>query len=296
MRDQEYDRFGPWILVINDKDPIPPIFEPYVNLDESEYAFKVPRPMERRELRAGMNLYDYLVVFFPSHMTILQRSGEEVVKSDIRYNTVVTVEHIEDLLDGRLRIYTEENLFEIYYSTVSADIIGNAINRICRRYITDRPPTEIMLTPPAVLPDTDTLSFYFNGLLRELKEPKTGQEHAPKLIGFQPETKVSSLEDRWWVRLLYGAIDVKLQESMHFIDSSELLIVDRGRLWKYRWQLVMGKRSRFIPVHRIDTIEIAETKITTEVWQLSLRTAAHSHEFLLTSESPLVEFYRRFKR
>ncbi|MDF1567275.1 MAG: hypothetical protein P1P77_04595 [Spirochaetaceae bacterium] len=294
MRDPEYDRFGPWILEITDKDPIPLIFEPYVNLDESEYAFKVPRPMERRELSPGMNLYDYLVVFFPSYMTILQRSGEEVAKSDIRYNVVVTVEHIEDLLDGRLRIYTEDDVFEIYYSTVSADIIENAVKGICRRYIPDKPPTEIMPTPPALLPDIDGLSFYFNGLLRELKERKTGQEHAPELIGFQSETKVSSLENRWWARLFYGAINVKLQESMHFIDSSELRIVDRGRLWKYRWQLVMGKRSRFIPVHRIDTIEIAETKITAEVWQLSIRTAVHSHVFLLSSDSPLVEFYRRF--
>jgi hypothetical protein len=198
MRNQEYDRFGPWILVISDKDPIPPIFEPYVNLDESEYAFKVPRPMERRELSAGMNLYDYLVVFFPSYMTILQRSGEEVTKSDIRYNAVVTVEHIEDLLDGRLRIYTEDDLFEIYYSTVSADIIENAVKRVCRRYIPDKPSTDTKPTPPALVPDTENLSFYFNGLLRELKEPKTGQEHAPELIGFQSETKVSSLEDRWW--------------------------------------------------------------------------------------------------
>lgn len=294
MRDLEYDRFGPWILEINDKDLIPPLFEPYVNLNDSEYAFKVPRPMERRVLSAGMNLYDYLVVFFPSHMTILQRRDDKVAKSDIRYSAVVTVEHIEDLLNGRLKIYTEDDLFEISYSTVSNDIIENAVSRICRRYIPENTSTDIIPTKPISISDTENLSFYFNGVLKDLTKTKTGRNQAPQLIGIQPEIKVSSLGDRWWLGLLYGAIDVKLQESMHFIDSSELRIVDRGRLWKYRWQLVMGKRSRFFPIHRIETIEIAESKIISKVWKLSIRTAAYSHDFLLTADSPLMDFYRGF--
>lgn len=296
MRDPEYDRFGPWILEINDIDPIPPIFESHINLKESEYAFKVPRPMERRELSAGMNLYDYLVAFFSSHMTILQRSGEEVMKSDIGYSEIVAVEHLEDVLDGRLMIYTEGDPFEILYSTVSADIIKTTVARLCGQYIPDTPPADILPTLPADSPNTENLSFYFNGLLKELMKPKTGQELVPELIGTQSEIKVSSLEDHWWLRLLYGAIDVELQESMHFIDSSEIRIIDRGRLWKYRWQQVMGERNRFIPIHRIDAIEFVESKITSEVMQISIRTATHSHEFLLQADNPLVEFYRRFNR
>lgn len=61
-RTLELDHFGPWVLEITTSDPPPSIFEPYLVRDEEpHFAIKVPRRIERREARPGMDLHYYLV-------------------------------------------------------------------------------------------------------------------------------------------------------------------------------------------------------------------------------------------
>ena len=75
---REYDRFGPWAVAISDDDPPPPLFEPLIERREPMLAIKIPRSVERRNARPGMDLYDYLVCLYEHDLVILARAEDGV--------------------------------------------------------------------------------------------------------------------------------------------------------------------------------------------------------------------------
>ncbi len=165
MRDEEYDRFGPWILEITEADPIPMVFTPYVSDSEKPLlALKVPRPMERRNLSPGDYMYDYLVSLYDDRIVILARREGEADRFSLKYVDILALKNGEDLLDGHLIIYGPGMAYDLPYSTVSVELIRRVIMIIRERYT---PPAEIAnenspFAKKIPDPDRSRLSFLFS--------------------------------------------------------------------------------------------------------------------------------------
>ena len=143
-RQHEYDRFGPWAIEVTAEDPAPPLFRPYLTRSEPALlSIKIPRRIERRNARPGMDLYDYLVCLYGDDLTVLQRvgqqrSGHEVRAETLRYQDVQYMRVSQDLLRGNVRLGLPSGPFDLPYNTVSEHLMWRAVDLIRGRYASRR--------------------------------------------------------------------------------------------------------------------------------------------------------------
>ncbi len=125
MSATEYDRFGPWIDEVTSPADVPRLYRDHpLDLDAARLVLKVPRDVHRREVTAGMDLYDHLLVVDATTLTVLSRRaterpagrrGDRAAPAGTGYDVrtvplahVVAVRESVDLLDGRLTVRTED--------------------------------------------------------------------------------------------------------------------------------------------------------------------------------------------
>ncbi|MFW5828504.1 MAG: hypothetical protein ACOCU4_10440, partial [Alkalispirochaeta sp.] len=102
---REYDLFGPWVLEIENVEDVPQTFVSSVSLTEAtELAFKVPRRVERRNVRPGDDLYDYLVTLDGEGISVHRRRSDGVDSQRIGYGRIAAVKTLYDLLHGELTL------------------------------------------------------------------------------------------------------------------------------------------------------------------------------------------------
>lgn len=291
MRDPEYDRFGPWVLEISNEDPIPPLFVSWMTRDEAPlFSIKIPRPDERRNLEPGMNMYDYVVSLYESDLHVLERNENDVNEQSIPYKDIVAIRHKEDLLDGELNIYIAQRSYSIPYNTVSSEIVCRLADLLRERYIADGSSEAASSGNAGSMEVGDELSFYFNGLLKGARKDQPDMS----ILATQTEVPVSSIEENLWRRFLYGAIDKRLLESIHMFNGRELQIINRGRTWSYRWQVVYGKETLFLPLEKITGINVEPDPKNPGISTVVFRTAGSSHSFSFTSGNPSFSGYSEF--
>jgi hypothetical protein len=123
---REYDRFGPWIDVIDEPADMPRRFRPsWPELSTARYLLKVPRPYDRHQVRPGMDLYGVVVAVFADRLCVLRAEPDAVVRRDIaRSEVVATVRH-SNLLVGRWTLLlADADTVEIEFSSGSLPLIA----------------------------------------------------------------------------------------------------------------------------------------------------------------------------
>jgi hypothetical protein len=289
QRDPEYDRFGPWVVEISDEDPIPPLFQPHLTRAQTPLlSIKIPRRISRREANPGMDLYDYVVSLYEDDLVVLQRVKHEVEARTIRYRDVHHLSIRNELLRGAVHLGIPGGHYDLPYNAVSGEIMGRLTEMIRERYLAE--PASAPARPEAV--ETTELSFYFERLLREELERASGM--VP--VATQSDTRMGALEEGVLRRLIFGVMDKRLLESLHFSDGRELRVVDRGRTYAYRWHSVYGRRETWVPLANItgadwdwgpDDADAAPVTVT-------ISTAAGELPWTFTPNNPSLGHYRRF--
>ena len=286
-RDHEYDRFGPWVVRVSDEDPPPPRFLPYLTRNEPPLiSIKIPRKVARRDAHPGMDLYDYVVSLYERDMVVLERVGTDVRSSTIAYHDIGHLRVGEDLLRGTLQLGVQDEPADLPFNTVSNDVMREVVGHISERLLAGASRTGA--EPPAAGASSG-LSFYFERLLKEQ------HEQAPTMVpvAMQAETSLRSLERGRARRLLFGIVDKRLLESLHFSDGRELRVVDRGQTFAYRWQTVYARRETLIPLAKISDVTWADggdPNTTT----LTIRTSGGAVEWVFVRANDHIEPYREW--
>lgn len=249
MSTREYDRFGPWVTVISEADPVPPLFQPHApDVDRALMSIKIPRRIERREANPDMDLYDYLISLYDEEIVVLKRDGKSVTKRTSRYDELRIVHYIENLLDGRLRMALPGGELDIPFNSVSSDVMQQFCARIRDKY-THRERRDPGL---AVNPDVGgSLSFYFRGYLGGLRSSSP----AFSLCASQAEMPVGKTEVQGLRRLLFRILMRRLTESLHLTDGRELVIVHHGQKYRHLRQTLYACHTSYIPVDRITDVQ-----------------------------------------
>ena len=289
QRDPEYDRFGPWVIEISDEDPPPPLFVPHLTrTEEPLLSIKIPRKISRREAHPGMDLYDYVVSLYEEDMVVLERVEREVQARTIRYRDVKHLSMRDELLRGTVHLGVPDKPYDLPYNTVSGEVMRRLVGLIRERYLEDAGPAPIEVEPV----ELHELSFYFERLLRDVQEGETGM----RPIAAQADTALGALEESFVRRFLFGLVDKRLLESLHFCDGRELQVVDRGQPYAYRWQSVYGRTETWIPLANIRTSdwdwgpdEAGSAPVT-----VTIGTAAGDLSWVFTPNNQTVAKYRRF--
>ncbi|MFN2137946.1 MAG: hypothetical protein ACK2UK_18470 [Candidatus Promineifilaceae bacterium] len=288
MRDLEVDHFGPWVIEISAADPPSPLFVPYLTRQEAPLlSLKIPRKIDTRSARPGMNLYDFLISLYDKDLVILQRMGDTAAEHTFLYGDIQFLRYGEKLLKGMVQIGLRDQTFELPFNTVSGNLMQRMVALIRERYC----------TAPHRLPALEGfpghvqgLSYYFRGLLlkTDLGEPQLC------LLAAQVNTPIASTEPHGLNSILYRAVGKILLESLHWSDGRELKIVTRGQDYKYKWQAHYAKETTYIPLQ----------KITGYRWQSDTRHAAVTHlwielpaeplSFIFTVDNSFIPPYTRF--
>lgn len=288
MNDPEYDRFGPWVVEISEADPPPPLFLPYLTREETLLlSIKIPRKIDRRDARPGMNLYDYVVNLYQEEMLILQRVENDVRVETFSYQDVQCLRYEEALLRGNLHLIMPERVFDLPFNTVSSVVMLRLVALIRQRYAGEAARAMITQSPDFV---ADDLSYYFTRLLdrEKVRQPEI------RVLASQTETPIGAYESGRLRRLLWGVMDKRLLESLHLSDGRELIIINRGKRFKYRGQAIYGKAIFYLPLDKIMDVAWEPDAKNTAVIHLTLTVAGGQISFAFIQDNASIASYARF--
>ncbi len=284
---REYDRFGPWAVEISDDDPMPPLFVPHLTRpDALTLAVKIPRHIERRAAHPGMDLYDYLVCLYEDELLILQRVGREVEGRSCRYQDVQHLCLSRSLLRGNIRLALPGMAYDLPYNTVSDDLMSRLVAIVRQR---SDPPVVGGLPQREAVVGPDVLSFYFERLLGEERQKPEGM----RLLAAQGSRSGWGPGMALLRRALMRAAGRQLLESMHFSDGRELMILDRGQPWAFRWETVYGVDTWYVPLANIREVTWRDDPANRSC-ELLIRTAGGAIRQVFDGDGPRPQEYAAF--
>lgn len=220
-RSKEYDAFGPWIYVINDEHPLPPLFAKYQSyMDEALLMFKIPRQIERRNANPNMHLYDSVVGIFETYLLVLDRVENSVKERCIQLRDVQAIKKTTNLLSGELALYTNSATVMIPYNTVSDDVMTRAAGLI--RSLQHHKNVELNL--PSMAYDIKTIEFLYVHLINDLKKDDPNTE----LIAYQPSIELEGKQNVF-AKLLNWILNRRLLQCSAFVTNGhELIVIERS--------------------------------------------------------------------
>ena len=289
----EYDRFGPWVLEVAASDPPPSIFAPYLVAREVPIlALKVPRHIERRDARPGMDLYDYLICLYQNDIAVLQRQEREVRVRTCRYCEIGHLSVTRTLLYGNLRLGFPGGACDLPFNTTADEPIHRAVRIIrdrCHGQSSGIGPARGTGLPAEDDVDDPGLSFYFRHLLADLRLERP----SVRLMALQDTVPLGVREVTAIRRLLHRATGKRLLESMHCSDGEELTIVDRGQRYAYRWESMYGDVTSYVPLAKIRTVDWQDD-VAGQVTTLTIGTEGGAISNAFTLDNPSIDGYRAY--
>jgi hypothetical protein len=285
-QEREYQRFGPWSVEITAEDPVPHLFEPYLaRADPMLLGVKVPRHIERRNARPGMDLYDYAVCLYEDDLVVLRRDGREVRSETCRYADVQHVRVTRSLLFGDIHLALPGRAYDLRYNTVSDGLMQRVVDVVRQRYGGKPPPVADAAEPEV---RSGMLSFNFERrLARERRErPGLRLVAVQGTLGVRPRMSAAR-------RTLLRIADKRLLESMHLSDGRELVVISRGKEYAYRWDVLYRVDTSFMPLANISDASW-EGDERDGVVRLALRTGADAGSFIFAEDNPSIDPYAAF--
>lgn len=244
----EYHCFGPWILEVTDENPLPPIFVPYYK-ESNDYLMliKVPSNIERTHAKPGMDLYNYVIGMYDNYVYILERDGRTVNELKFAYGEIEGIESLTDLLLGRLTIYMKDRILKIHYNSVSDNIITNLI-----KIIRDKYTQKIYKKMPIENNQSKGIERIYKNLLDSMKS--CGD--IMNISALQPSIKVRATNLSFFKKILNAVKQPKLLSAIHLSNDKELLILNRGKSFRYRSDTIHSYNLTYIPIEKIQSIEL----------------------------------------
>jgi hypothetical protein len=239
---REYNLFGPWLLQVQGEEDIPEIFLPHCTITDAEFAFKIPRRVERRTASPGDPLYDYLILLKPDDMTVFERSGGDVVRRDLAYREIVALVVEDDLLKGELRILLEDDAVTAPFNTVSEEIIRETVE-LLRRKISDG-------ASPRPAPAAPYPVEQMNQLDRNLFR-KEGANGPAAVLAYQPYAPLDRQTESVWSRTVDLVRRPALRSGIVIATGHDLV------LYRSQPQIVTYRRGNYgysrtiLPYHQI---------------------------------------------
>lgn len=221
MGSREYDAFGPWIFEITEEHPLPGIFKGYFDLSYNwTMLIKIPVNEERRLLKPGMNMYDYVIGALDDKIIIAHRIKDSVEMNEIRCSEILAIKNEINLLYGMLNIYTDESVFEIQYNAISEEIVQNLV-RIIRKNLSVN---EGELQIDGLDRKDVNLSFFYNNILKRFKK----NEDNLKIVTYQKEKVLQYRKNNILTKFLRLFFKYVLLESLYLSNTFEIIVIERG--------------------------------------------------------------------
>ena len=257
----EYNAFGPWAYEISEKNPLPRLFAPYFTADDKAVIkIKIPREIERRNGKPGMDLYDYVVALYEDRILILKREDGTVLEKQIPLKEFKGVRIYQNLLKGGYTIFSARGSISFPFNSVSLDLFRKLTNLVLER-------VKSQVRDISSLPVTETApeSMLLINMLHdtEMKLPDIRVGAVQKSADVHRKGATQNMIER----MLWGEMN---PEALHLYTDQYLIVFENGIFPNHVGMQDFGYTQTIITLDRIDGIEVA-----------------HSEEYSLLEESRL---------
>lgn len=293
MINQEFSAFGPWIIEIQDDDQIPPLFRGMAPAPgDCKLLLKIPRDIDRRHAKPGMDLYEHLLGITDTHLVILSRTDQGRVEAkEHPLEGIKAVEVSHNLLRGELILYLGTQRVGIRFNTVSADSIGDFIALLRQRLpaggtakttgssrasgLKDQPEKQ-------VLPQAELSYFYAN-----LQERFGRSEGRLRVLLHQHDVLLRRTAGLFepLIRLLFPH---RIGETMVLEASQELILVRRYENIKTDRIVDNGYRILYLPVDSLERFTLEPSTDYPEVLWVTVFSGSSLLHLPLTQGNPFL--------
>ena len=243
---KEYDAFGPWILKIKNQEEVPPLFDKYIQYDETSRFYKIPKNITRREARPGDELYKSLIAFEENQLVFLKRSKDLLSKQIIEYRNIECIQNRVDLLNGTLIIESPDKKVQVPYNAVSSNLIIEVISRLRNDYIKYFNNTDIVtIKNDYTLPK----NYFYKGILTKMKSKED-----IIVLDAQETIEIIKKEKKWYDHLLDVYNPMIFQKIMFLTNHRELIIISRKDGIKRKRSSDYSHIHTYIPLEIIEDV------------------------------------------
>jgi hypothetical protein len=276
-RKAEYDAFGPWILEITEKHPLPPLFIPYFADvdgagDGSLMRVKIPRDVERRNVNPDMDLYDCVIALYEDRAYVLERAENRVRETTIPYGDIEGLENFVDHLSARLTVYAGDRTLAIPYNAVSEPIVNDLMRVIRDRYAGKR---YSKLRSPYADPESVIQEVIFANLLGKSRANAEGFA----IAAIQPSVKLRNGTKTIGKRILQALTGKRLLGSVYLASERETLILSRGKPFKTNIEVVYSRSYFYVPMDKLRSAALERDGRYDNLMALSMKTRNHGYTF-----------------
>ena len=248
-------------VLISEKNPLPRLFAPYFTADDKAVIkIKIPREIERRNGKPGMDLYDYVVALYEDRILILKREDGTVLEKQIPLKEFKGVRIYQNLLKGGYTIFSARGSISFPFNSVSLDLFRKLTNLVLER-------VKSQVRDISSLPVTETApeSMLLINMLHdtEMKLPDIRVGAVQKSADVHRKGATQNMIER----MLWGEMN---PEALHLYTDQYLIVFENGVFPNHVGMQDFGYTQTIIPLDRIDGIEVA-----------------HSEEYSLLEESRL---------
>lgn len=247
----EYNAFGPWAYEISDRHPLPRLFAPYFTADDKAVMkIKIPREIERRNAKPGMDLYDYVVALYEDRILVLKREGDTVLEKQIPLEELKGVRIYQNLLKGGYTIFSARGSISFPFNSVSLDLFQKLTNLSFERVKTQ-------CRDISSLPVTETApeSMLLINMLHdtEMKLPGVRVGAVQKSADVHRKGATQNMIER----MLWGEMN---PEALHLYTDQYLIVLENGVFPNHVGMQEFGYTQTIIPLNCIDGIEVAHSE------------------------------------
>ena len=283
----EYNAFGPWAYEISEKNPLPRLFAPYFTADDKAVIkIKIPREIERRNGKPGMDLYDYVVALYEDRILILKREDGTVLEKQIPLKEFKGVRIYQNLLKGGYTIFSARGSISFPFNSVSLDLFRKLTNLVLER-------VKSQVRDISSLPVTETApeSMLLINMLHdtEMKLPDIRVGAVQKSADVHRKGATQNMIER----MLWGEMN---PEALHLYTDQYLIVFENGVFPNHVGMQDFGYTQTIIPLDRIDGIEVAHSEEYSllEESRLTLGQDRIAYHFEIDNEE-VAEFYNALK-
>ena len=267
---------------------MPPIFVPYYKEQENcLLLIKVPRNIDRKDTKPGMNLYDYVIGMYEAYGYILKRKDKEIEEIKFSYDRVEGIENYRDLLLGLLTIHLTNYDIIIRYNTVSEDIILQLVKIIRDRYSQknyNKIPIKNKIEAHEI-----TERFYENIINKMYSDGDSFD-----IMAFQPAVKANNSRGNLFQKIIRLMRLKLLLITVHLCSSGELLVIDKGRPIRYLKETAYSYRFTSISLEKIYNTKFEKCEKYDKFKIVYISTGRSSYKFYFDEKNKdLIYFYNK---
>lgn len=249
----EYNSFGPWAYEINDAYPMPPLFAPFFTAkDDAVLKIKVPRDVDRRNVKPGMDLYGVVLALYEDKLRILEGQEGQVKEHLITPKEFAGVRLYENMLKGGCTVFSQDGAVSFPFNSVSIDLFRKFADLVIEKLGGSDPAGRAASLPVTDSVPTTTLLI---NLLHDVKMKMPGIRigAVQKIIEvYNVDTLQNSIE-----RLLWKKMN---PEALHLYTDKNLVILENGSFPNRVGMPDFGYTYTIIPLRCVDRIEIGGAK------------------------------------